>query len=244
MHPFLVIIGLTATLTSFGQYPFEKFPAIKYREYNNWKQNDNSKSPDKVNLSSTIPGFFGSKESLTIKITSLTTTRDTTYISVYRNNRPLQTFIEPLGFNPIEPLRLADFNGDHLADLKLILPYMGNGTASLNARVVYLMQQKDNSFIKVSYFDKVSANSIERDFNGDGNFELITMTLIGYQGHSYWSYDLFNFKNFDLVSVNDKYGYPVLIRFLYRDNYKITSKVTRQKMKEFAHKKPEEYNRQ
>lgn len=244
MHCFLLIISLTLTLTSFGQYPFERFPAIKYKEYHNWKEIDNRKNADKAEHSLTIPKLFNKRDSLTIKLTTLTTSWDTTYISLYSNGKLIGTFNEPLGYNPIEPLRLADFNGDGLTDLKLVFPYMGNGTASLNVRIVYLLQQKDNRFTKVSYFDKMGANSIERDFNGDNNYEIITMTLMSYQNHSYWLYNLFNFKNFDLISVNDEYHYPILIQFLYRYNYKITNKVSRQKMKEFAHKKPEEYLRQ
>lgn len=244
MYRFLLIINLTLSLTSFGQYPFERFPAIKYKEYNNWKENEDKKIENSVEQTLTITNFFSNKDGLVVKITSLTTTWDTAYISIYRNSKLLHTFFEPLGFNPIDPLRIADFNGDGLNDLKIIFPYMGNGIASLNTRVVYLMQQKDGYFTKVSYFDKFGANNVERDFNGDGNYEIITMKLMSYQNHSYWLYNLFSFKNFDLVSVNDQYNYPILIQFLYRDNYKITNKVTRQKMKEFAQKKPEEYLRQ
>ncbi|WP_416438335.1 hypothetical protein [Phnomibacter sp. MR] len=242
MHRFLFLFYLTATLTVYGQYPFDKFPAIKYKEYNTWKQN--FKSPNKVENSLTVTKFFKSKDSLTIKITYPTTSWDSSFISIYRNSKQLQTFFEPLGFKPFEPVRLADFNGDHLTDIKLILPYMGNGTAALNVRVVYLLQQKDGSFTKVSFFDKMAKNRPERDLNGDGNYEIITMTLMGYQNHSYWLFNLFNFKNIDLISVNNQHNYPILIQFLYRDNYKITNKMTQQKMKEYAHKKPEEYDRQ
>jgi hypothetical protein len=244
MHGFLLIISFALTFTSFGQYPFEHFPAIKYRAYNSWKQIRDRKSTDNVGNSLTLRKFFNNGDSFTIRLTASATSWDTTHISMYRNDNLLQTFIEPLRFNPIEPLILADFNGDGLQDLKIIFPYMGNGIASLNVRVVYLMQHSDNRFTKISYFDKMGEHRPERDFNGDKNYEIITMTLVEYKDHSYWSYNLFNFKNFDLVSVNKKYNYPILIQFLYHDNYKITNKVTRKKMKEFAHTQPEEYLRQ
>lgn len=232
---------MTATLNSFGQYPFEKFTAIKYKEYKNWKEKTEGKSQGNSIYSLTIPKFFNNKDSFTI---ILTPRFDSTVVSIYRNNKQIQTFFEPIGFNPIEPLRLADFNNDNLADLKLIFPYMGNGIAALNVRVVYLLQHKDNTFSKLSYFDKMSENRKERDFNKDGNFEIITMTLMSYQDHNFWLFNLFNIKNFDLVSVNDKSNYPILIQFLYRNNYKVTNKMSRQKMKEFAQEKPEEYERQ
>jgi hypothetical protein len=244
MHRLLFLICLTATFTAFGQYPFENFPAIKYKTYEGWKQSNSQKNQNRVQHNLTVPKFFNNKDSLVIKVSSSIISGDSAFISIYHRNKRVNSFFEPLRFEPIEPVRLADFNGDHLTDIKLIIPYMGNGTAALNVRVVYLLQHRDGSFTKISYVDKMNGNRPERDLNADGNYDIITMTLVSYQDHSYWLFNLFNFKNFDLVSVNDKYNYPILIQFLYRDNYKITNKVPGQKVKEFAHKKPEEYDRQ
>ena len=138
---------------------------------------------------------------------------------------------------------IADINGDKLQDIKLVVPYMSNGLG-LNTRVIYLFQQTNKSFTKISFDDKMfGQNRQERDFNNDGNYEIITMTLISYQNHSYWAYNLFDYKNNNFISVNNKYDYPILIQFLYKDNFKITNKMSRQKMKEFAQTKPEKYDK-
>ena len=251
MRNFLTLFLFALALNSFGQYPFEKYPAVKYKTYKDWKIYSNNDKEKKVEFILTIPKFFDKKDSLTLLLTSFTNKWDSSFITVLKNGKQLQRFFEPMSFvdeNLIVPVRLADINGDNLQDLKLIVPYMGNGTAALNVRVIYLFQQSDKRFTKISYFDKMGENSVgenraERDFNGDGNYEIITMTLTSYQNHSYWLFNLFNFKNNDLVSVNDKYNYPILIQFLYHDNFKITNKMSRQKMKDFAQEKPEEYDR-
>jgi hypothetical protein len=86
-------------------------------------------------------------------------------------------------------------------------------------------------------------NRSERDFNHDGNYEIMTMSLVSNNNHAFWVYNLYNFRNNDLISVNDTYNYPVLIQFLNRENFKITDKISRKKMKDYARAKPELYDR-
>lgn len=247
MRNFITLYLLTLTLNSFGQYPFEKYPAIKYKTYKDWKVYNTNEKEQKTEFILTIPKFYDKKDSLTLVLTSFTDKWDSSYITVFKNGRQLQRFFEPMFFydtNLSEPIMLADINDDKLQDIKLIIPYMGNGTASLNTRVIYLFQQKSKGFTKISFMDKMNGeNRPERDFNGDGNYEIITMTLKSYENHSYWLFNLFNFKNDDIVSTNNKYNYPILIQFLYRDNFKITNKISRQKMKDFEQTKPQEYDR-
>jgi hypothetical protein len=225
-----------------GQYDFEKYPAINFKAYKDWRINDAEKN---VESSLTIPNFYKSKESLTIQLTSSKEHWfENSTISVSKSNKEIQKFTENMGFNPIalDIIRIADINGDGLNDVKIIAPYMGNGTASLNVKVIYLFQQKNQSFIKISFDDKQYDNRSERDFDGDGNYEIITMKLMGYENHSYWNFNLFNFTNGKLINVNAKGNYPILVQFLKKENYGITKKISRQKMKSFTLKLPESYN--
>lgn len=222
-----------------GQYAFEKYPAIKYSALINWKTINTG---NKVENSITIPGFFNNDQSLTIQlISSKEHWHENSVIKVRT-----QEFSEDVDFNPIAlgSIRVLDLNGDGLKDVKIIAPYKGNGTASMNSRVIYLFQQKDKSFMKISFNDKQSDNRMERDFDGDGNYEIITMKLMGYQNHSYWNFNLFNFVNGKLVSVNKKHDYPILVQFSEKENFKITDKIGRQKMKSFALSLPESYNKE
>lgn len=245
MYNFLTLLLLTVCFPSSGQYPFEKSPSITYKEYRNWKI-DESEKEKKYEFRLKVPRFFDKKDTLTVSIVSFSNKWDSSYITIFRNDKQLQRFFEPMFFtdmNMTEPLRLADINGDKLTDLKLIAAYMGNGTASLNTRVIYLLQHKNKTFTKFSFLDKMSDNRPERDFNGDGNYEIITQTLTSYGNHSYWLFNLFNIHKYDIASVNEKYNYPILIQYLYRENFKVTKRLSRGKMKRFAHKKPEEFDR-
>ncbi len=249
MRNFILLFLLTLTLHSFGQYPFEKYPALKYREYINWKEIEKD-SKEKKEFTLTVPKFFDKKDSLTIQLTSFTKNWDSSYITLFRNGKQMQRFFEPFGFdiNVFAPVRLADINGDNRQDCKLLIPYMGNGIAALNTRVIYLFQNSDKTFTKVSFLDMIDGkhagdNRSERDFNRDGNYEIITMSLTGYDSHSYWVYNLYNFKNNTLVNVNNRYDYPILIQFLYRKNFEITKNLSRQKMKDFAEPQPEELDK-
>lgn len=225
-----------------GQYKFEKYPSIKYKVYDDWKTNETEK---KVENSISISNFFKNGESLTIQLNSFKEHWfENSVIKISKNNIESQRFIENMGFNPIalDSVRIADFNGDGLSDLKIISSYMGNGTASMNVKVIYLFQQTNETFKKVSFDDKQSNNRNERDFDGDGNFEIITMKLSSYQNHSYWNFNLFNLVKGKLISVNNKHNYPILVQFLEKENFKITDKISRQKMKSFALNLPEGYD--
>ncbi len=198
----------------------------------------------------TIPKFFNKKDSLTIQLSSFTKNWDSSYITLFRNGKQIQRFFEPMGFdiNVFASVRIADINGDNQQDCKLLIPYMENGIDALNTRVIYLFQHKDNTFTKISYLDMIDGenagdNRSERDFNDDGNYEIITMSLISYNNHSYWVYNLYDCKDDSLVSVNNKYNYPILIQFLYRKNFEITNNISRQKLKDFTETKPEDYDK-
>jgi len=236
---------MTIGLHSFGQYPFERYPAIKYKEYANWKKIDKS---GRRGFTMTIPKFFNKKYSLTIQITS--GGWDSSYISLFRNGKQIQHVFEPMEINKyvdFPPVRVADINGDNMPDCKLQISYMGNGIAALNTRIIYLFQHSNHTFTKISYLDMIdgpyeSDARPERDFNGDGNYEIITRSLTEYNEHSYWVYNLYNFKHNTLVSVNNKYNYPIMIQFLNRENFEVTRKISRQRMKDFAEKRPEEFS--
>jgi hypothetical protein len=239
----LMLILITGVLK--GQEPFTKYPAISYKEYGDWIRDDTSEGRREVYFTKTIPNFFENKDSLKIQITFTYDNIDTSYIDIYRNNKHIQNFFEPFGIPAPTgdlPIQVADINGDGLPDVKFMIPYMSCGLG-VNCRVIYLFQKPDCNFTKISYLDMFGEYEPERDFDGDKNYEIITRFLVSYKNHSYWLYNLYNYTENGLINVNKKGNYPIMIQFLNRDNYKITNKITRKKMKDFALPLPEDYDK-
>ncbi len=228
-----------------AQFPFEKYTSVKYTSFNNWNIYDKAEKEKKIHSTLTIPTFFDNGDTLTVQLTSFTDHWwNNSIIRIFRNKTEIQKIAEDMGFSPIglDTLRVADINGDNLRDIKITVAYLGNGIAAMNARIIYLFQQADHSFKKTSFTDKINNNRKERDFDGDGNFEIITMNLSSHENHSYWLFKLYHYSNGGLVSVNQQYDYPIMIQFLKRKNYEITNKISKEKMKTFALSLPDEYD--
>jgi hypothetical protein len=247
MKILLLISFVTITTAGHGQehYSFEKFPTIKFMEFGGWKVFDKS---DRTHFTLTIPDFFSDTDTLTIQLTSFKAKWDSSYIRLFRNKVQIQKIFEPMFFSAMNVLsdsvQILDVNGDNLTDVKLLIPYMGNGLAALNQRVIYLFQKGDGLFMKISYMDKMGAHTVERDFDKDNNFEILTMRLKGYENHSYWTFNIYNFKDGELVNQNARFDYPIMIQYLYKENYKVTDKISVAKMKTFGDNKPEDYSRE
>jgi hypothetical protein len=227
-------IFLIPTLIS-GQYPFEKFKTLSYKSVDfKMKESNNS-----LEYSCAINSFFNDKSDLEIILKGDINKFNETHLQI-RTNRNSKKYIEEIPTQGTNGLYIADFNGDGLEDLKIVCCYMGCGLASLNVRVIYFFQKKDKEFTKISFDDKMDENRLERDINNDGIFEIITMTLQGHKAHNYWLFNVYNYKNDNLVCVNDKINYPIMTQLLFRDNFKITTKISRQIMKKYELKTPEE----
>jgi hypothetical protein len=235
-------------LISSGQFPFEKYPEIHYKNNNNWKVLDQGNCYLQTML---LPRFYNNGDSLSIQISSFNSW-DSSFIKIYRNSQLIQTFFEPYSL-ATDYLLTADINGDSLVDLKLIAQQNWNGIAALSNRVVYLFQRKDFKFTKIAFSDmflELPNDSLlrfdyrqERDFNGDYNYEIITMSLKRFENHNYWVFNLYNFIKGDLVCVNNKFDYPIMIQYLDKDNYRITNKISKMKMKEFSDDLPCKYDK-
>lgn len=230
-------------LISLAQYPFEKFKAIETESFNEWKTHDSGK---KVENTLTIPSFFTNGNELTVQLSSYKDHWfENSEIKLFQGKTQIKCWKENIGFPSIalNSVRTGDFNGDGLKDIKIISPYMGNGIASLNIRVIYILQKAKNDFRKISFDDKMDFNNerLERDIDGDGKYEIITMTLTSYKSHSYWLFNLYNFSQNGLISVNNRLGYPIMIQFLEKENYTITNRISKDVMKEVEMKFPKNY---
>ena len=220
----------------FGQYPFEKYmqPKTSSLEFEMIEENNVLK------YSNVVKTFFNDNSNLVVTIIGDSKDSRKTYIEVNTKSK-IRKYYEEIPTHGIDGLYVADFNGDGKKDFKIVCHYMGSGLASLNVRVIYFFQKSNKGFTKISYDDKIGENMTERDLNGDGNFEIITMTLQNHKNHNYWLFNLYNFVNGNLVCVNKQMNYPIMIQYLLTDNFKVTKKLTRKEMKNYELIKPKEF---
>lgn len=242
----LILLALLSGIAK-AQYPFEKYPVLHYKACNEWKTTDRLGEKEKEVISIlSLPGFYDNSDTLAIELTSFADHYwDHSIVRLLRNHTEVKKTTEDIAFNPIalDTVRVADINGDGLQDVKIIVYYMGNGTASLNVRVIYLFQQQDHSFTIISYDDKMESNRPERDVDGDGNYEIITMTLLRYEYLSYWLFNLFEYANHGLVNANQKANFHIMTQYLHRDNLDIINQISQDKIEKIEIVLPEGYQR-
>lgn len=249
MKLFIVfLMFFVSSLSVFGQYPFEQYPAIQYKGYAHWKF-WRSKKSDRIYFKKVLPDFFGNHDTLKIQLSGLETDFEgsLSYITISHNGNLLKkvnikAYFPQIG---VDSVFIADINGDSLQDVKIVIPHPSTGFGC-NCWVVYLFQQPDHNFTIISFHDDIypfAHNRLEHDLDGDGNFEIITQTLVGYEKHSYWVFNLFQYSNGKLINVNSKYNYPIMVQLLYRENYNITQKISRKNMKKFTLKIPDGYDK-
>lgn len=235
MTKFLKYIVFLFPILVFGQYPFEKFKSPKYSSLE-FKMTEKENS---LNYSKVVTSFFKDKSDLEVTISGNTQNLKETYIEI-KTKLKSKKYFEEIPAQGTDGFYIADFNGDGKKDFKIVCFYMGSGLASLNVRVIYFFQKQNKEFTKVSFDDKMDGNRLERDLNGDGNFEIITMSLQGHKKHNYWLFNTYNFINNNLVCVNNKMNYPIMVQLLFRDNFKETTKISRQEINNYELRKAKE----
>lgn len=229
-----------------AQYPFEKYPSPRVKEFSEWRlfQADTiSDLPDSalIDLKDVFPGG----ESCAISLSNVVPSPDwLTRIRIYHSGKLIQEFrSDSLFFERFYftsgSVQVGDINGDRLPDIKFSGCYMGSGLAAFGYRTIYLFQRPGGRFTKIS-FDNMKVWK-ERDFDSDESYEIIVMDLNGIRGHSYWAFNLFRYRNGVLESVSERFGYPLFIQYLFRENYRPARSITRQERIAHRLSSPPEY---
>jgi len=221
----LLISSLTIVTSAWGQYPFDKFDRPNFKLYNDWKLIE-KKEESKIHQTVTMPKFYADSVDLTIQFTVDNSSEETkNIIRIYRGKETIQSFRnDKVDYMPFyvsrHHIKVADLNGDSLLDVKVTYDYNSNGL-SLSYRLIYLIQNNDKTFTKYS-FDNMYEDRLdfERDFDGDGTFEIQSVQLVQSNNHSYWCFNVFQITGNGLVDISNDVDYPIFIQFLNKRNYK------------------------
>ena len=151
-----------------------------------------------------------------IRLLELEQKTEASQIIFYQQNKVVQKLQVPFWFRQIMPTAdIADFNADGIPDIKFRIYTGGNGSAALLNYKVFLISQQ-NKYRVFSFVD-FSAEK-EYDFNKDGIAEIIGCTTTNYNGHNYWVYNVYNWKNGALVMVSKDFGYPLWTKVDFKTN--------------------------
>jgi hypothetical protein len=231
--PLVALLPFQAT----AQYPFERYPAVRYQSGGQWQLAKSTAAPPKAHATATLRA---GTQSYRLRVFNDRIPSDTFYVALATGGVTRQ-FLEPWYLLPeslTQPVRAADINGDGLADLKLVINAVGGGGVQGLVRLVYLFGQPGGGFAKVSFLS--FHDGPERDFDGDGNCEMVVRELVSYRGHSYWSFNVFHYAGGQLVNVSPRFGYPILIQFLNKPNYQVTTRITPREARQFLLRQPRE----
>ncbi len=231
--PLLALLPFRAA----AQYPFERFPAVQYQSLGPWQLAGSAAKPPRATATATLragAAFYH------LRVFNERIPSDTFYVALSADGVTRQ-FLEPWYLLPesfAQPVRAADINGDGLIDLKLVINAAGGGGVRGLVRLVYLFGRPGGEFAKVSFLS--FHDGPERDFDGDGNCEMVVRELVSYRGHSYWSFNVFRYQGGRLVNVSPRYGYPILIQFLNKPNYQVSPRITSREAQQFLLRQPRE----
>jgi len=229
----LPLLLFMCSFNAFAQYPFEKYPAIKY-----------DTATIKSVKSKYDQGFKAVAIYKNYKFIFLgERLPDSSNILLYYKKHIIKRINHSADMRVLflqNPIYIADIDGNGLKDFKIDMGNDGSGAAADYEHKIYLFQQKKNRFKKLSFVDLFS--NTERDFNHDGNFEIIGQVYKRYKNHSYYIFDLYNFIGGKILNVSQKYNYPIAVQNLWVPTYKITNKIPKSLLKHFSLLFPEDYS--
>ncbi|OYU83261.1 MAG: hypothetical protein CFE24_12100 [Flavobacterium sp. BFFFF2] len=236
------------TICCFGQLPFEKkYKAIKVREYKTWESIVDTINYTEATHTIAIPRMYHKTKTLTIQVTA-NDSLETVTIRLFNKGQLIQKIIAPkayFGLSTPFPAFVADYNHDGLVDVKFLIPYYGCGAFNTYSKVFYLLQKKDHQFAIISFTDNIpedDSNRLERDVDGGGSYKIITRSFESHKRHSYWLYNMYEFKGYHLMNANHTVNYPIMIQILDNETFRITRNLTRREMKKYAQKLPDDYS--
>jgi hypothetical protein len=224
------IIIFCCTISAHGQVHFTKFKSIEYKKI---QITHETEFPDTINLSAIDLTRVRGLKDFKIQLKEIKNT-DSSVIIISKAGKFFQELSLPY---PIWHLDYwayaADINNDGKQDLKFFIYGTGNGLAGLLSTKVYLFNM-GSRFRLVSFLD--FADEKEYDINKDGSYEILSCEHIGKDGHSYWVYNAFSFKNKGLVNISKTINYPLWTKHLYK-TYRVVAKNIsfKDRMKEYLH---------
>lgn len=123
---------------------------------------------------------------------------------------------------------MADIDANGVDDYIVISYSVGNGLLAFAFGRIYLFLGRPDGNFETVYFESIYPSESDfLDIDKDEKCELIIGGFEWVGRHSYWTYSIYEIKNYKLVNVNSKFmGFPKIIWFTHKPNDKDTVRLT------------------
>lgn len=123
----------------------------------------------------------------------------------------------------------ADLDGNGFKDFIVFGWYEANGLAFYHYQVDLFMKEREGVYNKISYDSQGPGMEDFVDLNNDGKHEIIITDIRSIEGHTYFTYNVYELKDYQLVNVDAKYrGFPKFIWYTFKPNDKDTTRLTKE----------------
>jgi hypothetical protein len=129
---------------------------------------------------------------------------------------------------PVGAVYWADLEGNGLKDFIVFYWWQAPGIMFPLCRVEIFLKKEAGGYGKI-YYDTLSPGLEDfADLDNDGKYEVIITDICEGNGHNYYSYSIYEFKDYRLVNADDKFkGFPKFIRYTNNANDKDTKHLTK-----------------
>jgi len=130
----------------------------------------------------------------------------------------------------------ADLDGNGLEDFIIFNWYGGCGLAINSVRVDIFLKKKTDGYKKIS-FDTLSSELEDFvDMNKNGKYEVVITDIYGGQKHTYFSYSIYEFVDYQLVNADNMFkGFPKFVWYTNKPNDEDARRLTQRER--FLHTK-------
>lgn len=186
---------------------------LTLKTYSDWETTWNESTSEPEFYTLTIPDCFQKNDAVTIQLYDYSV-GDSTISLIGKDGNLLTAISESVTIHEMAirytSVSVGDIDCNGLNDMKINFPYMGNGLMANAKRIVYLFQNADRTFSKVSFDSFTWKNDImETDADGDGKYEIVVRNIQNIDDDNYyWVENLYKYTANGLVCVSDKNGYP------------------------------------
>lgn len=209
---FLAIFVLFSTVDSWAY--FDNYPPYKFKDALPLKHLEAKLlvGPDKIKYKSKDGSIYVRLKEVSSGFNFILRDGKTTLLALDEDTPPLPSAVYQ-----------ADIDKNGEKDYIVFCNYRGTGIAAQKDKVIIFLRMQDGNFNKISYDTYSGGLEDFVDLDRDGIYEVIITGFYDAVKHNYFSYNIYEFKDYDLVNADGKFrGFPKFIWITNNKNDKDT----------------------